>query len=478
VAQNKFGNEWITGGGGQRIHFDPVGIKTSNTVFYNTYFSIGHSCVSDSSGNLILCSSGFNIYDSNANVIDEGDTLVNTDYFNHYSGWSLYPQSSIFLPMDSGICYFVTPTYSQGNLCYSCHFDLLQYSIIDLKANAGASKVIQRTIPILQNVSLSRSQMMACRHSNGKDWWLLKQGGDSNTIYKFLFTQDSVYSYGSQSFINPIWGAWDLQGQSMFTQDGSKYATGVHGNLNGEFFIADFDRCYGILSNPKTVFAPIISAHYPLDTTLLDASLAGLAFSPNGKLLYLVFGYNIFQYDIEQDTFFHVAEIDTSWQKFQKYSSSYLGPDNKLYIGNWGGQSEQMSVINNPDIKGVGCNFCPRCLRMDSLINGYAGTPPCMPNYALGAQECWPLEVNNLANEKDNKLEIFPNPAFGKVQIKSTLIVKEKTILKIFNSVGQVVYNLNFTYSNSSNFEIDISKFSSGIYFLKVGNSVKKLVVE
>jgi hypothetical protein len=53
-----------------------------------------------------------------------------------------------------------------------------------------------------------------------------------------------------------------------------------------------------------------------------------------------------------------------------------------MYIGNWNGLGKAMSVINNPDVKGVGCGFCPKCFQFPKIG---AGNPPCMPNYALGA---------------------------------------------------------------------------------------------
>jgi len=66
-----------------------------------------------------------------------------------------------------------------------------------MNANGGAGKVLKRMQPLMENAELRKTQMMACRHANGKDWWLLKQAGDSNTICKFLFTQDSVYNMGN-----------------------------------------------------------------------------------------------------------------------------------------------------------------------------------------------------------------------------------------------------------------------------------------
>ena len=80
-AQNKLGNEWITGGGGNRVKFTQSGIFTSDNKFILSYFTKGNSNICDTNGNLILCSDGYNVYDSNANYLDGGDTLIPKDLF-------------------------------------------------------------------------------------------------------------------------------------------------------------------------------------------------------------------------------------------------------------------------------------------------------------------------------------------------------------------------------------------------------------
>jgi hypothetical protein len=167
--------------------------------------------------------------------------------------------------------------------------------------------------------------------------------------------------------------------------------------------------------------------------------------------------------------------MDTFFNKFQHYDASYFGADGKLYIGNFGGGSKQMSRIDNPDVKGAGCNFCPRCLRLDSLgIYAMAGTPPCMPNYSLGADSCWPVGIVQHLKES-NLFEVYPNPSSIKLYIKFTSAnhtrqgQNEKK--ELYNSVGQLLFT---TKEN----EMDVSKYSSGIYYLRVANTVKKIVIE
>ncbi|MBK7041658.1 MAG: hypothetical protein IPH46_14630 [Bacteroidetes bacterium] len=122
----------------------------------------------------------------------------------------------------------------------NCHFDLLLYNIIDMKANGGVGKVVKRMQLLMEHAFQNPYDgLQACQW---KRPWLLKQSEFGNVVFKFLFTQDSIYNYGSQVFNSPSWGSgWDLRGQSMFSQDGSKYATTVDGiPATGEVFASRF----------------------------------------------------------------------------------------------------------------------------------------------------------------------------------------------------------------------------------------------
>ena len=468
-AQSKRGNSWMTGRGTTVMFENNIVTTKYIAVTPWHYFMHGNSNICDTNGNMILCSDGFNIYDSIGNYIDGGDTIVPVSYYNQYSGFSLLSQSSIFLPMDSNKYYFITPTNSEGNLCFGCHNDVILYSVIDMNANGGAGKVVKRMVPLATNGQFRKTQMMACRHANGKDWWLLKQGGDSNTVYKFLFTQDSVYNMGYQEFIEPLWGTWDIYGQSTFNVDGNRYATScdASGIWSGKIFLADFDRCYGLLTNPKVITMPKAPQYNPNAPSDSERLTKGLAYSPNNKFLYVIGQFNIWQFDFADSSWYHVAGMDTTFMQFTHYEASYYGGDGKLYIGNFGGTSKQMSRIDNPDAKGAGCNFCPRCLRLDSLgIYAIATTPPCMPNYSLGAQICWPESTKDIMNNK-NKLEVYPNPSSTSLFIKTESMEQRE----LYNSIGQLLFT---TKEN----EINVSKYSKGIYYIKVENSVKKVVIE
>ncbi len=480
IAQNKLDNEWITGAGGQRILFNNGTVSTSVNYFVIEYFSGGNSNICDSNGNLLLASDGFNVYDNTETYLDGGDTLSTLDYYVAHNGRSFLSQNSIFLPIDSNKFYFINGTmsdirYSDCQANNNCYFDLLFYNLIDMNANGGAGKVVRRMQPLIQNANLRKTQMMACRHGNGKDWWLVKNEGENANVHTFLFTQDSVYDKGVQVFNSPVWGSWDIRGQSTFNSDGSLFATTSHGSSTGLIFLADFDRCYGQLINPRIIQMPYGSQQIPADTTIKERLSVGLAFSPNNNYLYVASMSNIYQYDLQDNTWYHVYGIDTTYLQFTDYETAYLAPDNKIYFGNFGGGSKQMSRIDNPDVKGAGCNFCPRCLRLDSLgANAYVGTPPCMPDYGLGAKTCWPLEASLTPPIGGELLEVYPNPSTNFVYVQFT--AESDGVFTIYNSLGEKLFSKKLSKSITRH-RIDLDNVASGLYHFEIEytNKVKSI---
>ncbi len=271
---NDYGKVWVFGSGGVsfKTTFAASGVVVSffDSSATGPRFNKGNSNICDSTGNLILVSDGYSVYNADNDSIDGGYKLVPDEVFDFNNGWSSYPQSSIFLPAGEGRYYFVTPTASDNEVlnkwiptAQGC-FDLLLYSVIDMNANGGAGNVVKKMVPLLENVKLSKSQMMACRHGDGKSWWLLKQAQDTNVIYKFLFTKDTVLGPFIQGFSTPRF-LHDMAGQSVFTRDGTRYATTCRGAK--KIFVADFDRCSGVLSNPLVYDVPPEYTHNPFDTS-------------------------------------------------------------------------------------------------------------------------------------------------------------------------------------------------------------------
>ena len=489
IAQTNFSRQWVSGGGlNYKTTF--TGGQAINSFVGNNgiYFLEGHSNICDSNGNLVLCSDGFNVYDSNFNYIDNGDTLVPKLFYQDQFGFSGYSGGSYILPFDTGKYYLVTPAMSDihytdyiinaaaDSVSKAC-YDMLLYHVIDMKANGGAGKVVKKAVELLTNVRTDRVRMSACKHANGKDWWVFKQATDTNMIYSFLFKQDTVEGPFIQGFAEPHFGrerGWaNNNGQSAFNQQGTKYVSGANSWKNN-FFMADFDRCTGILSNPKTINVPLDSA----GTNWEDHTMSGLVFSKNSQFIYIIKIGNIWQYDLNDPdsatAWHHVAYLDTTFAAFQGYVSSFLAPDGKIYIGNRNGISKQMSKIDNPDVKGAGCNFCPRCFRFQYAS---ATNPPNMPNYDLGPlQPCWPLSSSEIGDVSSEMLVVYPNPASTSLTIELITTKKWLVPMEMYNMVGELVLKTNI--QSQTKVQINISSLPKGVYVIRCEGVSQKVVVE
>jgi hypothetical protein len=78
-------------------------------------------------------------------------------------------------------------------------------------------------------------------------------------------------------------------------------------------------------------------------------------------------------------------------------------------------------------------------------------------------------KYTGLTNDKKYQLMIFPNPSSGKFYIISN-IESEYTIVDVSGRIvskGQILIDRN---------NIDLSTFSSGVYFLKIGDHPYKLI--
>jgi hypothetical protein len=367
----------------------------------------GHSCISDSLGDLIIYTHGGSIFNKYQNIIENGDSLIPNQVYNSYGGDMPLQQSTIILPMPDSQYYMFCTTYSDSqwynlsNNIYDANqnvveeyvpADLLLAHKIDMRSsvNNGLGKVTRRMDTLFYDNKLVYCQMTAVKHGNGRDWWLIKQGHDTNLIYKFLVTPDSIFGPYLQGFSEPHFGLWHLRGQSVFNQTGDRYAT--LSLFAQKLFVADFDRCTGMFTNPLTYNIPCGPILPPGGSSLgEECESAACTFSPNGRFVYTNHYYSIQQLDLlNPDTLTQWTVVGNIDSVFAGYLGMQIAPNNKIYIGNYSGGQATMSVIQYPDSLGTASGFCPRCLQFPPQI--YQGvayyyqvrTPPNMPNYSLG----------------------------------------------------------------------------------------------
>lgn len=485
-------NIWVTGASivfTSEFNEDSVlnSLYIDSVLGWGIYYSGGNTNICSSRGELLCSSDGMNVYHKNHHYMDGGYKLVPDAIYNGQQGFSSYSQTSIMLPFDS-LVYLFTVTASderykpwkEAILPYdSACFDMLTYHIIDMTANGGLGKVVQSKIPLIQSDFLMPTEMMACRHANGRDWWLLKGLHNKVAYQTYLITKTEIVDYGRQYF-KKFAQDYDLdyQGQCTFSSDGSMFASviGHRGTVN----LFDFDRCTGKLSNQRYFHVPL----YTIGGELSDSTefefmrTVGIAFSPNQHYLYISGKFTIQQYEINNPdsstAWYLVAKMDTSRAAFQGYNNIYTGSNGKMYVGNWDGLGGEMSIITNPNGKGANCGWCRKCMRFP-LYYG-ASTPPCMPNYRVGALKG--SDCDTIGKIYSGEIAVFPNPANDQIIVSLPLSLNSEFQYQILDMVGNKVSEAKSTLDSKSQFTINIRGIAAGMYVIRVINKDKDFVTK
>ena len=111
----------------------------------------------------------------------------------------------------------------------------------------------------------------------------------------------------------------------------------------------------------------------------------GVAFSPNGRFLYVSTVLDVYQFDTEADDIaaseVHIAHWDSTYSPFPPFAALFsnmqLAPDGKIYIGTGNG-TQVLHVIHNPDEPGLACNMAQHGIDLERY---FSNSLPNHPNY-------------------------------------------------------------------------------------------------
>ena len=270
-------------------------------------------------------------------------------------------------------------------------------------------------------------------------------------------------------------GIWGIYGQSVFSPDGNWYAS-TENNYKG-VFVYKFDRCSGILADYH-YFAIPVDTCYP---NVCDLA-SGISFSANNKFLYFNTLLNVWQIEISDTTtansLYHISQIDTDYIYFPWYGNSYLAPNGNIYIGNMNGTQNGMSYIDNPNIKGIGCNYKPKGFRQLFTNLLY---PPNMPNYGLGALVESACDTIRPPKPINNIIKIYPNPVGDNLSIELPTASK-KVQVNMYNMLGEIVLSFSSSQIQNDKVELSVKHLARALYSVRISvdgkNFVNKFVKE
>jgi hypothetical protein len=431
------------------------------------------STICDNSGNLLFVTNGIYVADAS------GDTMQNGSGLNPSSYTSLYPDG--LPPMQMNI---IIPDPGNADLYYLFHTTIddpfgalltrfLYYSIIDMSQNSGKGAVTLKNQVLIAD-SLSAGNLTACKHANGRDWWLIKHKAYSTLYYLYLITP-----FGIQGpFIQNI-GKYRINdvGQAAFSPNGECFAYYNLDGQNADIEIFNFDHCSGVLSNPVHI-------------AMLDSATGvGVAFSPNSQYLYVSSLRYVYQFDVTSTNIPATQTTVAVWDGFYSpnppfgtfFDIAQLAPDGKIYIATGNG-TFHLHVINQPDSAGLACDLVQHGIPLPAYN---FNSLPNHPNYFLGALAGSPCDSLTSLNDDqafDFKFGVYPNPNSGVFNIGYQLPQNTSGILEIYDVNGSLIWSRPLpAWSTFQKIELS-DKITYGIYLIviKAGNGylTRKLIID
>ncbi len=312
----------------------------------------GCSVISDANGSLLFYTDGSDVWNKNHAIMDNGTGLL---------GYFSSTQSAIIVPK---------PQNPNSHYIFTCwQFNGVNYSEVDMTAAGGLGSVVNKNVPLLPvdadgKPTFAAEKLTAVKHANGTDIWVIGHGYYNDLFYAWRVSPTGVDPNPVVSAVDnglatqP--GLRDPIGYLKASPDGTKLAISYY-RVSVE--LLDFDNATGMVSNPVVLGG--------------NRFFYGTEFSPSGKLLYIAEERgNVYQYDLTAPDI-RATELNISGDVTDS-GALQLAIDGKIYCTN--NEKQYLSVIHNPDIPGMGCQYELNALDLGDR-EGYLGLPPFIQSY-------------------------------------------------------------------------------------------------
>lgn len=420
----------------------------------------GTSVISDNLGSLLYYTNGETVWNKIHNVMLNGTGLL-----GNFSS----TQSSVIVPQPGfSDQFFYVFTVSSGFCCNGSISDGLRYSKIDACGDNGLGEIMstEKNIKLVDTVA---EKIAVTRHSNGQDYWILTHKFFSDQFWALRFSSagivDTVITSIGTIHSGNIAGS---MGQLKFSPNGQRVGIAADNSLD-ILEVFDFDNNTGVLSNFMPLYKPSND----------NASIYGIEFSPDNSKLYasgrtssgLMYPFLI-QYDLSAGggTLSSInASMTVIYQNTVGLISGkglQLGPDGKIY---WVALNNDttLSVIHNPNVAGVSCNFQDEYLSLAGREGSFS-----LPTFVSGydySNSLNPCAIGLFSSLQSN-LKFYPNPV-------NDLLIFECTDAQIDNIL---IYNCSGVPILSkkgvdNEFKISTKDIPSGLYYFQARNKMETL---
>jgi gliding motility-associated-like protein len=317
-----------------------------------TNYGLGNATISDSNGNLLFYTAGHGIHNKEHLIMANGLDL---------NGPGVFGRAIVRMPGQNNLYYIFTARHPQIFLGF-------YYSVVDMTLDGGLGAVIEKDVPVDSGWD-SADRIALAKKENSEDVWVVTRKFTEDAIASYLintngFHPDPVLSEMPDRY--PNLGSWGFL-KILYNK---KYL--ISSYLDEYIEVCNFNPSSGAANYMYTLHKP----------GGVNGSITGIEFSPDSKYLYVSFSVEqdtnaIYQFDIEfisnQSDFNNSATFIGMGQAM----ALQLARDGKIYcISEISGT--RMSVINNPWIAGVGCDFQNNIIEMNPGDAGYS-----LPNILL-----------------------------------------------------------------------------------------------
>jgi len=354
----------------------------------------GCATISDRNGNLLFYTDGVEVWDKNHSLMPNGSDLL---------GHESSTQSVLIIPRagSNNTQYYIFTVDEPDPEKTENHG--LNYSLVDLSLNNGRGDVVtsEKNIHLptydlgdqLETQLKCAEKLTAVQHNDGLSIWVITHFIDS--FYAFQVDANGVDIDPVISLSNTVVpsGGYKQNGIGYLkaSPDGTKIGI-VHSQTSfsnqsgpktqskqtGKVLVYDFDSATGQVSNEISLLNNRIpyGLGFSPNTTKLYTTVN--AYDPNGNPV----GSSLFQYDLL------AANIPGSQVEINSSSNVagalQLAIDGKIYRAGYPtrGSATHISVINDPESKGIACNYQSNVVSLGGQLSEL-GLPPFVQSFFI-----------------------------------------------------------------------------------------------